>query len=408
MATAEVTGTRPAAPGADPALLGGKIWGALEGLQQWVEERNYRGYEPFDGLSSWARPLTFGNEFAQRILQQVIRQSPINLRPLLGVRPQDSTKGRGYMAWGYLMLYRATADRRFFDKATACLEWLDEHKVSRFPHHSWSNHFDFVGRGGGYTRDDPIIVWTAAIGHAYLEAFEVSGREWFLSIADSACKWIMDLPREKTSRGDCISYLADRQSSIHNSNMLGAGLLARTARHTGNSEYVRVARAAMEYSCSRQRSDGSWWYGEDPKYHWIDNFHTGYNLESLDAYVEATGDEDFRANLDKGLSFYKSHFFENSGRPRYYHTRTYPVDVQCIAQSIDTLALFSERDPECRALAAKAAAWALRNMQDRRGYFYYRQYPLVRAKTPMLHWGQATMFKALARLFLTMHASERA
>lgn len=39
-------------------------------------------------------------------------------------------------------------------------------------------------------------------------------------------------------------------------------------------------------------------------------------------------------------------------------------------------------------------------MQDARGYFYYRQYPLLMAKTPMLHWGQATMFKGLAHLFL--------
>ena len=46
-------------------------------------------------------------------------------------------------------------------------------------------------------------------------------------------------------------------------------------------------------------------------------------------------------------------------------------------------------------------------MQDSKGYFYYRKYPLMKAKTPMLHWGQATMFKALAHLFLEMN-SERA
>ena len=39
-------------------------------------------------------------------------------------------------------------------------------------------------------------------------------------------------------------------------------------------------------------------------------------------------------------------------------------------------------------------------MQDSAGFFYYRQYPLIKARTPMLHWGQATMFKGLAELFL--------
>jgi hypothetical protein len=303
------------------------------------------------------------------------------------------------MARGYLSLYRVTNCQEYLDKATECLVWLDQHKVSRFKHHSWSNHFDFVSRGGSYTSEDPIIVWTTLIGYAYLDAFEITRRDWFLRIAESVCDWIMDLPREQTQTGGCISYLPHVQSSIHNSNMLGAAMLARTAAHTGSKNYGSVARTAMEYSCSRQRSDGSWWYAEEPKYHWIDNFHTGYNLESLKTYIDTSGDQEFRPKLDKGLSFFKQHFFEETGRPKYYHDRTYPVDIQCAAQAIDTLTGLSEDDPECLELAQRVASWTIQNMQDSVGYFYYRQYPVIKAKTPMLHWGQATMFKALAHLF---------
>ena len=39
--------------------------------------------------------------------------------------------------------------------------------------------------------------------------------------------------REKTDSGICLSYLAKMQSSIHNSNMLGAAILVRTAKITG-------------------------------------------------------------------------------------------------------------------------------------------------------------------------------
>src|ERR1039457_2311333 len=137
-----------------------EIKGSLDSVQQWVEEQEYTGYEPFDGLSSWARPLAFGNLFGERLLMQVIRQCPVNLRPLLGVTPKESTKGRGYMARGYLAMYRATAEQGYLDRAIQCLEWLDRHNVSRFEHPSWSNHFDFVSRGGSYTKNDPIIVWT--------------------------------------------------------------------------------------------------------------------------------------------------------------------------------------------------------------------------------------------------------
>ena len=383
-----------------------EIKGSLDSVQQWVEEQEYTGYEPFDGLSSWARPLAFGNLFGERLLMQVIRQRPINLRPLLGVTPKESTKGRGYMALGYLAMYRATAEQGYLDRAIQCLEWLDRHRVSRFEHHSWSNHFDFVSRGGSYTKNDPIIVWTALIGQAYLEAFEVTKQDRFLATAVSVCNWILDLPRKKTERGTCISYLAHVDSFIHNSSMLGGAMLARTAAYTGNKEYQAVARSAIEYSCSRQLSDGAWWYAEEPKYHWIDNFHTGYNLDSLKTYIDASGDEEFRPNLQRGLAFFKQHFFEETGRPRYYHTRTYPVDIQCAAQAIDTLVALSDEDPQCLELAMRVASWTIGEMQDKKGYFYYRQYPAMKARTPMLHWGQATMFKALALLFEKLsHAS---
>src|SRR4051794_39045349 len=101
---------------------------SLRAVERWVEERNYKGYDPGDGLTSFLRPLTFGNIFAERVLQQLIWKSPVNIRPLVGVLPLDSTKGRGFMAWGYLLAYRAADDAGCLDRAVKCLEWLDAHR----------------------------------------------------------------------------------------------------------------------------------------------------------------------------------------------------------------------------------------------------------------------------------------
>jgi hypothetical protein len=177
--------------------------------------------------------------------------------------------------------------------------------------------------------------------------------------------------------------------------MLGAAILSRTAKYTGNTSYRQLARAAMEYSCSRQLRNGAWNYGEATNLHWIDNFHTGYNLDSLKCYIESSGDEDFRRNLGNGYKYYSDTFFEESGRPKYYHDRTYPVDSQCISQSIETLANFSDLEESALPLGLKVAGWAMQNMQDMDGHFYYRQYPVIKAKTPMLHWAQATMYRSL-------------
>jgi hypothetical protein len=159
-----------------------------------------------------------------------------------------------------------------------------------------------------------------------------------------------------------------------------------------------VAHAAVRYSCERQREDGSWWYGEAPKYHWIDSFHTGYNLDSLRWYLALTGDKQYAACLTRGLSYFVRHFFEADGTPKYYHNRRQPIDIQCAAQAIETLATCRDLDPSTLRLSERIACWTIQNMQGEDGHFYFRKYPLMTAKTPYIHWGQATMFKALAAL----------
>ena len=373
---------------------------SIRKVEKWVEDHDYRGYEPFDGLSSVFRPLTAGSLFADRLLMQLIRQSPVNLRPVFGVKPLDSTIGRGYMAAGHIAMARLTGDKRQIEKAVSCLAWLMENKSPAYADYSWGKHFDFASRGGRYPKFEPITIWTSLIGLAFLDAYEVLQEKKYLDVADSVCNWIVALPRTVTETGVCINYTALQHGdcTIHNQSMMGAAMLARTAKFTGNAGYMRLAKQAMEYSCARQLPDGGWYYGEDPMYHWIDNFHTGYNLDSLKCYMECTGDSEFGQNLAKGFEFYIRHFFEESGRPRYYHTRTYPVDSQCAAQAIETMAGFSDRHPLALDMALKVAGWTIENMQDEKGYFYYRQYPLVKAKTPMLHWAQATTYKALAVL----------
>ena len=385
-------------PDRDAAPL---IADSLGKLQAWLERHQYRGYEPFDGLGSYLRPLTFGSLVGEIILQQVGRQSPVNLRPLLGIRPQESTKGRGYIAWGHLYLHRATGQAEHLAKAEACLDWLDHHKSKRYAQHSWGNAFDYSSRGGRILRDEPTIVWTALIGQAYLEAYEQTREERWLKIADSICSWIVDLKRLETATGVCIEYTGTGKGkgTIHNSSMLGAAMLARTGKITGNRAYLDLARAAMHYSCARQLPEGGWYYGDDATYHWIDNFHTGYNLDSLKRYIEYSGDDTWRENLLRGYRYFKDHFFDPDGCPRYYDNRRYPLDIQCAAQAIDTLTFFSDVDPPSLDIAARVARWTIRHMQGRDGHFFYRIYPLVKNRTPMIHWGQATMFKALAHLF---------
>jgi rhamnogalacturonyl hydrolase YesR len=371
---------------------------SIEGVTRWAEARDYRAYDPGDGDLSFLRYFTFNTHFLRRALTAVVLRTPFDIRPWIGIRPHTSTKGMGYFGWGYTKMYGATGDESYRRRAELCFDWLIENRSAGYQQYCWGNHFSFSTRAGTIPRQMPTIVWSSLIGLAFLEAYEVLVDKRYLDVAASTVEWIKTLPREKTSRGTCLSYVPFMQSSIHNSNMLGGALLARVASHTGDREARQIAREAMTYTCTRQNQDGAWFYGDAEKYHWIDNFHTGYNLDCLKRYMDSTGDREFEPNLQQGSDYFVAHMFEPDGRPKYYHDRVQPTDIQCASQAIDTLAFFADSREGSLALAEKVADWTIEHMQDRDGHFYYRDLGWKKIKTPMLHWGQGTMFKALAHL----------
>jgi rhamnogalacturonyl hydrolase YesR len=330
----------------------------------------------------------------------------MNIRPLLGIRRHSSAIGRGYMAWGCALASSSgDGDALLEREAIASLDWLIANRAPRYDEFCWGDPYDYATRSGRRPYLEPLLVWSALIGQAFLEGYERFGHERFRSVAASVRNWILALPIEQTADGICLSYVPYRQSSIHNANLMGAAFLARIGATTGDQGAIAVARAAARYTCASQLDDGAWFYAEEPKFHWIDSFHTGYNLWALKKYRDHTGDHSFDLHLARGTGYYKSHFFESGGRPRYFHDRTYPIDIQCASQGIETLATLSDDDPECLELACRVAEWTIGNMQDVDGHFYYRDLGWTKVRTPMLHWAQGTMVKALAVLLAHLRAS---
>lgn len=379
-----------------------RAYESLGRLSEWLEKNDYRGYDTFDGLSArLIRPFTFNNKFLNIALQQGVRRFPVNLRPLLGIPKSRSTKGMGFLARGFMRLHGATGDEVWRHKAEFALEWLIENRSPGYSGACWGNHFDYQSRTGFAPKGLPSVVWTSLIGHAFLDAYDHFHENRFLDVAVSSCEHIVhDLGALPDGDSVCIRYFPNSKSKVHNANTLGASLLARTYSYNRNESYRSLAEKAIRYTANFQREDSSWYYGEAPNLHWVDNFHTGYVLDCFKYYAQSTGDDQFDQRLMNGYYYWKKTFFLPDGTPRYYDCKTLPLDIQCCSQAIDTLVFFHDRDPESLLLAAKVAAWTIAHMQDRTGYFYYRRYSSwLTNKTPTLHWGQATMFCALAGLY---------
>lgn len=382
------------------------ILSSIKKLDNWISKNDWKGYDPFDGLNARGlNLLTFNNHYLRIVLQQSVRRFPVNLRPLLGIKKETSSKGMGFCASGYLKLYEATQKEEYLEKMKFCLAWLMQNSSKGYSGHTWGNHFSYESRGGRIQLGVPTIVWTALIGNVFLDAYETLDEPKYFDVAKSACEFILnDITRYQDSEDTlCFMYTPMvktpvYEGCIHNSNTLGGWLLARVYQYTKNQELFSLARKSINYAVKYQLPDGGWYYGEPGKFRWVDNFHTGYVLESIHGYIKATGDTTHEDKLAKGYKYFVSTFFEKDGTPRYYDHKTYPIDIQCASQGIQTLVNLREYDQTSIELARKVSIWTIKHMQDPKGYFYFRKYPFFTNKTPMFHWGQSTMLAALAGL----------
>ena len=154
----------------------------------------------------------------------------------------------------------------------------------------------------------------------------------------------------------------------------------------------------MQYLVDGQSSDGSWPYGAARSQSWIDSFHTGYNLCALLDYQRHSADPSFSSPLMRGYDFFQSHFFEPTGVPRYFHNRTFPIDIHACSQAILTFCAFANLDPTALDRARQLARWTVANFQNPDGSFGYQIHRFWKDRTPYVRWSQAWTLRALARL----------
>src|SRR5262249_8109700 len=125
-----------------------EMFASISLLFDWLERNDYKGYDTFDGLSArFFRPFTFETKTFRIVLQQSVRRSIVNLRPLLGIKKHHSSKGMGFLARGFLRLYQSTGDEMWRQKAEFALQWLMENQSKGYSGACWGNHFDYQSRG---------------------------------------------------------------------------------------------------------------------------------------------------------------------------------------------------------------------------------------------------------------------
>ena len=396
--TSALTNSVPARTRLVPDQL---IFPVCSRLRSWIEARDFAGHEPFDLLNSpflqrrWLRepPLSYcWIQFGKRLGGQRVRQ-------WLQVPPSRNPKALGLLLAGYCDLQREGEDCA--SQFAALKRYLVALRSPNEQDYCWGYDWDYVSlRGAKLPAFAMNAVATCFCAEALLDLAEITGDGEALRMGLSAARALTNRLNRSADTSDalCFSYTPQDRLLIFNSSALVAGLLSRAASRGGDPQYLELAQRAMRYLTSMQRPDGSWFYGTDRRHHWIDSFHTGYNLCALLEYRNYSGDASVDEAIEKGYAFYRLAFFLEDGTPKYFASSVYPIDIHACAHAIVTFCAFRARDAGALAMARKIANWTMASMLSPDGSFYFQRHRLWINRTPYMRWGQAWMFHALTRL----------
>lgn len=379
-------------------------------LKNYCEKENFKGWDPYDGLNSWVIQNTpFGKSTIIRLAWiQLFKRNPINLRPLFGVKKAHNPKGLGLFLLGYCNLFKKEKREEHLIKINQLATQIIALKSEGYSGACWGYNFDWQARAFFQPKYTPTVVATSFITEALLETFEITKNEKYLNTAISTSKFVLgDLHKTFDNDGDfTFSYSPLDKTQVYNAGLLGAKLLSLIYKYTKDNSLIETAKKVVSYVCKRQKDDGSWTYGTLPFHQWVDNFHTGYNLECIYIYQEISRDNSFQKNIEQGLKYYLNTFFTAEGISKYYHNKLYPIDIHSPAQFIVTLTKLNVLN-ENKALAEKVLKWTIKNMQSKKGYFYYQENKYVSSKIPYMRWAQAWMFYAFSYYFLEINENEQ-
>lgn len=376
---------------------------AIRTLLTYCQSNNWAGYDPYDALNSkpFAAFPVLGGRIPRLVLTQAMKRLPVNLRPLLGIPKTQNPKALGLFLSGIIRLKQLKLAE--VDVAPNLIPWLIELlallRSPNLPYSCWGYSFPWQTRTVVVPSGSPNLVCTTFVANALFDAYEHYGNGKCLDMALSAAEYILGELYWTDGSASGFAYpLPSVRHQVHNANFLAAALLARAHVYTRKEKFLSPALQAARHSTAMQQADGSWYYGEATSQRWIDNFHTGYNLCALQALAGYAGTTEFDSAIRQGFAFYRRHFFVEDGFVRYFHDRTYPIDIHSLAQSIITLAQFCDINSENLRLAHSVGNWALAHMWDERGYFYYRRLRHYTNRISYMRWSQAWMLLAMVVL----------
>ena len=381
-----------------------RVLHSLSALESYCRRENYTGWDPYDGLNSRlfkGLPLLRNSRYARLFWIQAFKRSPLNLRKPALVPKSENPKAIALFLKGYCNLWKMSKKADDLEQIAHLANRLMTMITPGWSGACWGYPFDWQARAFFQPAGTPTIVASSFAGDALLDAFDILKEKKLLSTARSVADFIRkDLNKTTAAPGQhAWSYSPADRTTVYNASLLGACLMARLFSHTGEHWLQEEALGAVNFCAEHQNPDGSWFYSPLPHHQWIDNFHTGFNLESIAGYATYTGDDRFDECFDRGFRFWTGNLFTPEGIPCYYTHSVWPADLHATAELI-LACVRSGRFIDSRDLIDRVLQWSIDHMQSPSGYFYYQRNRFMINRIPYMRWTQAWMFAAMTAYLL--------
>jgi hypothetical protein len=386
------------------------VHSSLRKLITYCEAEQFKGYDPYDAQNSLFR-ISWLPHALRFAVSQANKRSPINFRPLLGIKRNYHAKAMALFLSGYCNLFKLNEESENLEKASFFLEWLKSNTSRLSRNICWGYDYDYASRQQSVPKGLPTVVHHSYVVQALYKYYLLTRDDELAQLIKRTSNFVLeDVPTHEYGEGICFGYHPDASGCCYNASLHAAECLAIADHLNGKADYFDLTEKAVRYVVSRQRPSGEWYYSHSmnrEKEKRQTDFHQGFVLESLGSIGSLTGGrlrELVNPAIRAGLEFNYTRQFDENGQGVYRYPKEYPTDIHNQAQGIITFSKFAHLDPKFEKMAHSILCWTIEHMQDHKYFFYYQKYRHFTNKIPYIRWGQAWMFLAMTEYLLMRHS----
>ncbi|QLH81192.1 antibiotic ABC transporter permease [Halosimplex pelagicum] len=382
------------------------VFERFEQTMAYARTREYTGWDYGDGMDSrLLEALPVSHKWLNIAFQEAAKRSPVNVRPLLGVRQRRNYQGAALFAMANQTAARlladsnATSERPAVDydaEAQSLADWLVANRLkgyggfcAGYPHPI--QHLDGLGRPG-----QPDVINTAFGVVALLRAADYDAD--YAETVRSAAAFVTENLNYRPvgdDRGAVIDYHTKHEEDYYtiNAGAVCARMFAELYAHFDEDRFRDRARELLDHVADLQTDRGGWMYRDPPEASHLsmDNHHNGFIIESFQRYRAVTGDDRYDRCLETALEFYRTELFESTGAPNFDEETRYPRDVHASSQGILVFTYAGDL-----AFARRILQWTLENLYAGDGAFYFRGERWFTKRVVLMRWCQAWMAYAMS------------